>query len=94
MLEGAFWGDLFANPPALYACYSASNAAHSRLLKRDCAAGHLDENGIPEDCDIIHIVGTCDSACQTMNAPGTFYPSCTPDGGKTWTDKVVTIFLP
>ena len=93
MLEGAFWGNLYTDPPELYACHYATNDAHSRSKLRDCAAGHI-VNSVPQDCGIIHIVGTCDTACQTINAEGTFYPSCRPDSGAAWTDQVITVFLP
>jgi hypothetical protein len=92
-IEGAFWGSLFTGSPQVYACYSAPNAAHSRSKMRDCAAGHVDENGIPQDCGIIHIVGTCESVCEPMKKEDRFYPSCTSDGGATWTDQVITVFL-
>jgi hypothetical protein len=93
MLEGAFWGNLFTLSPELYACHHGPNDAHSRAATRDCAAGHLDANSIPQDCGIIHIVGDCDSVCKPMDTAGSFYPRCRPDIGAPWVDQVVTVFL-
>ncbi|WP_437589571.1 hypothetical protein [Sorangium sp. So ce1000] len=93
MEEGAFWGDLFANPPRLYACYKEPNVEGARALSRDCAAGLPDPEGGVRECPNIHIVGSCDLACDPLSTTGGYRPSCTDDRGESWS-AVITTFLP
>ncbi|WP_437743003.1 hypothetical protein WMF39_47115 [Sorangium sp. So ce1504] len=93
MEEGAFWGDLFATPPRLYACYNESNVESSRALSRDCAAGLPEPGGGVRECPNIHIVGSCDLACDALGAADGYRPSCTDDRGESW-PAVITTFLP
>jgi hypothetical protein len=93
MEEGAFWGNLFANPPRLYACYKESNVESSRALSRDCAAGLPEPEGGVRECPNIHIVGSCDLACGALSAIGGYRPSCVDDRGESW-PAVITTFLP
>jgi hypothetical protein len=95
--EGAFWGNLFAPTPWLKACHYGPNVTHSRELLRDCAAGHLEPNGSIQECGIIDIVGSCDTACDSLDTPHLFHPKCFEDPNaalKVKTGQVITIFLP
>jgi len=96
MLEGAFWGDVFASPPRAFACYHAPNVAHSRSLLRDCATGHpAPITGVPQDCGVVHVVGSCADHCSSSPASqGVLYTSCAADPGGAWTSRVITIYLP
>ncbi|WP_437608715.1 hypothetical protein WMF20_48205 [Sorangium sp. So ce834] len=91
--EGAFWGDLFASTPRLYACYNASNAESSRDHSRDCATGLPDPEGGVRECPNIHIVGSCDLVCGPLHAASGYRPSCTNDRGES-SSAVITTFLP
>ncbi|CAN98902.1 hypothetical protein predicted by Glimmer/Critica [Sorangium cellulosum So ce56] len=93
MEEGAFWGNLFATPPRLYACYNESNVESARALSRDCAAGLPEPGGGVRECPNIHIVGSCDLACDAPGAADGYRPSCTDDRGESWS-AVITTFLP
>jgi hypothetical protein len=92
MNEGAFWGNLFASTPYVYACHYGPNKAYSRSQSRDCAAGHLLTDGSIAECGMIEIVGACESVCEPMTEQGKFYPSCTAPGGDANT-AVITTFL-
>ncbi|WP_437480964.1 hypothetical protein WME75_36635 [Sorangium sp. So ce1014] len=84
-VEGAFWGDLFAETPYLRACYNEANAEASRAAQRDCAAGSVDEPGDDvEPCGMIEIVGSCQDHCSKLHPPGQYHKDCEdPDSGKT-----------
>jgi hypothetical protein len=94
--EGAFWGNLFADPPRLYACDHGPNNDHSRDLLRECAAGHVVEPWSIEECGIIDIVGRCDLVCEPLHPNGVYHPSCddTPGDEQPASSKVITVFLP
>jgi hypothetical protein len=95
--EGAFWGNLFAPTPWLKACHFGPNVTRSRELLRDCAAGHLGPNGSIQECGIIGIVGSCDTACDSLDTSNLFHPKCFEDPSaatKVKTTQVITIFLP
>ncbi|WP_437645617.1 hypothetical protein [Sorangium sp. So ce362] len=80
-VEGAFWGDLFAETPYLRACYNEANVEASRAARRDCAAGSGDE---AEPCGMIEIVGSCQDHCSKLHPPGQYYKDCDdPDSDKT-----------
>ncbi len=90
--EGAFWGNLFASTPYLRACYQVEHAAHSRALLRDCAAGHLEQNGSVSACGMISLLGDCDLLCAKLDAEGAT-PEChDPTHGPT--PYVLTTALP
>lgn len=93
MEEGAFWGDVFADPPQLYACHKSANIANSRSHLRECAAGHVVDGGPPTECAYISILGDCDTLCATLNSTGLYRPSCNDGIGGT-TTNVITTFLP
>jgi len=94
-VEGAFWGNLFAPSPYLYACYNEKTIANSRANQRDCAAGHLSGSSTLE-CGPIHIVGACKSVCQKLNGAGQYYPSCVerPGVSTVTTKTIITTALP
>lgn len=93
LVEGAFWGNLFAPSPRLRSCYVGTDAANSRAWKRDCAAGHLDGLGGTQDCGIIEVVGDCTDLCDPLDPGGQFFASChDPELGPT--GVVVTTALP
>src|SRR5262249_23958179 len=92
--EGAFWGNVFAPTPRLYACHVPSNDDNSRAQSRACAAGHLSDSGVSKDCGIIHVVGACADLCQKPYSWLKYQPQCwsSPDGtGRT--GSVITTFL-
>lgn len=102
--DGAFWGNLFTSSPAVFACNNPSAASHARSLLRDCAVGHLDAQGVPQECGMIHIVGSCATYCQGLDAIGIFHARCVSnlegDGflapylpNSTATTAAITVFL-
>ena len=91
--EGAFWGNLFAPTPKLYACHAAANVSYARSLQRDCAAGHVDGQDVVE-CGIIEIVGTCEDSCDPLTTSGQYHPRCGDPAQPTQkTGHVITVFL-
>ncbi|MRG95761.1 hypothetical protein [Polyangium spumosum] len=95
-IEGAFWGNLWGSSPAIYACYKRENVANSRAFARDCAAGHLRNDGTIEECGMIDIVGPCDTFCSTQKGDP-YYQSCIDQprkAGKGSTQMLVTTALP
>ena len=95
-LEGAFWGNLFSATPHLRACHYPSGDANARARLRDCAAGHLTDLGSAIPCGMIRLVGACSTVCDPMASGSTYYPGCAgdPASGDTWTNRVVTTYLP
>jgi hypothetical protein len=95
-VEGAFWGNLWTNPPSLYACYNSANVANSRAHLRDCAAGHLNPDGTIAQCGIINIVGSCSSTCKKYSHSRGYYEDCRKNPGvnNKRTDLVITTALP
>lgn len=93
MEEGAFWGDLFADTPRLYACNYGPNKSHSRSQLRDCAAGHLNELLQEENCGMIQIVGDCESHCDPLHPNGVYRPSCWAWVSWLSTSQVISVFL-
>jgi hypothetical protein len=101
MIEGAYYGDMFANPPVLYTCSGGHDAAAAQL-GRECVAG-----GCP---GVIVPAGRCDDVCVetytgdaagspsfTASAPGGTsnrwgFSGCKDPGGKTWSN-VITVFI-
>ena len=89
-IEGAFWGNAFASPTRLYACYKTMNVAHSRAMNRVCSSG-LPSGQTTTECAGIKVLGDCDDLCTGVSATTGFYGSCTgPDGT---TSQVMTVFL-
>jgi hypothetical protein len=93
--EGAFWGNLFTASPAVYACNYAPNKSYAYSKKRDCAAGHLLDNGSTTECGIIHVVGPCSTYCAPLTSTTLYHPSCATDpaNSATATGRAITIFL-
>jgi hypothetical protein len=87
-VEGAFWGNLFTEQPAVFACHYSPNDENSREHLRDCAAGHIDDGGNVQPCGIIQIAGACETICFQTRAGDGHYDSC---GSAA---KPITIFLP
>ncbi|WP_232379771.1 hypothetical protein [Polyangium fumosum] len=96
-VEGAFWGNLWGASPAIYTCYNSATVANSRAWSRDCATGHLRDDGTIEECGMIDIVGPCSSVCAALNGGGQYYPSCVEKPyvtGSASTKLVITTALP
>jgi hypothetical protein len=75
--EGAFWGNLFTDSPAVYACDDVADDANSRSQDRVCAAGYVTQNGGIESCGIIQRLGSCDTYCEPLIGDGgQYYPAC------------------
>lgn len=99
--EGAFWGNLFSDSPAVYACDDVDNDENSRSLHRVCAAGYVDAEGDVESCGIIQRLGSCATYCEPLTGDGgQYYPACatTPilDGGDqalSLTSQPIAVFL-
>jgi hypothetical protein len=92
-VEGAFWGNLFGAYPALYTCFEPGNIARARLAHRDCAAGHLDENGQPVECGIINIVGSCTDVCGNLDPHERWYTACAEPGAPS-RQSAIAVALP
>jgi hypothetical protein len=92
--EGAFFGNVFTESPAVYACYNASNVAHSHSLFRDCASGHVDAGGAVVDCGPVQVLGDCADYCAPLDAAGLYHPSCASVVGGSSLVNVVTTYLP
>ncbi|WP_437675627.1 hypothetical protein [Sorangium sp. So ce131] len=95
--EGAFWGNLFTSPPRLFACYNDANVENSRALGRDCAAGRPAPAGGSSECANIHIVGSCDLACDARDVSTEYrrrYRSGCGAGPDGPSSAVITTFLP
>ncbi|MFT3765830.1 MAG: hypothetical protein QM820_09965 [Minicystis sp.] len=75
-IEGAFWGNLFSDKPYLHSCYRDENVDHSRAAQRECAAGHVRDDGRIEECGAIHIVGSCTNVCRKLWKDGGYYTEC------------------
>ncbi|WP_437734645.1 hypothetical protein [Sorangium sp. So ce1335] len=84
--EGAFWGNLFSDTPALYTCHVPDNLERSRARSRSCATGHDTGAGVV-GCGIIQRTGDCSSACSAAGDPAMGYAACS---GST---EVITTFL-
>ncbi|WP_434045205.1 MULTISPECIES: hypothetical protein [Sorangium] len=84
--EGAFWGNLFSDTPALYTCHVPDNLERSRARSRSCATGH-DTGSTVVGCGIIQRTGDCSSVCSTAGDPAMGYAAC--NGSK----EVITTFL-
>jgi hypothetical protein len=91
--EGAFWGTLFGSAPAVYSCYSPLTTSHSRALSRVCAAGHVDDDGLVQDCGRIRIVGPCTLSCALPLLNGDGYYNCSSSLLGSRIKEVMTIFL-
>ncbi|MDC0741261.1 hypothetical protein [Polyangium mundeleinium] len=96
-VEGAFWGNLWGASPAIYACYNSATVENSRAWSRDCATGHLRDDGTIEECGMIDVVGPCSSVCASLNGGGQYYPFCVEKpyaAGNANTKLVITTALP
>ncbi len=96
--EGAFWGNLYTNSPALYACDVPGNDANSRLALRVCAAGYIAQPGNPpRGCGVIQRLGPCNTYCDAANPSSLGHPDCYSDPSNkegTMTQNTITVFLP
>ncbi len=87
-LEGAFWGNIFQDPPTLSACHLEANIDSSINSQRICATGLSDGSTITS-CGIINIVGECnmDSLCTGRDRDSDPFTQCGGSG------HVITAFL-
>jgi len=96
-VEGAFWGNLWGSSPTIYSCYNSATVANSRAWQRDCATGHVRDDGTIEECGLIDVVGPCNTVCASLNGGGQYYPFCVEkpySAGNANTKYVVTTSLP
>ncbi|WP_438017889.1 hypothetical protein WMF18_01825 [Sorangium sp. So ce315] len=84
--EGAFWGNLFSDTPALYTCHVPDSLERARARGRSCATGQDTGSGVV-GCGIIQRTGDCASACSAAGDPAVGYAAC---NGST---EVITTFL-
>lgn len=90
--EGAFFGNLFGTTQAIYSCDDPTHANPARARYRDCAVGHLNDNGSISNCGIIQRLGSCSSWCADPDPTDGYYPNCDdPQGNER--KEVVTVFL-
>jgi hypothetical protein len=75
-VEGAFWGNLFASTPSLYACYDPANAANSNADNRVCATGYTEADGQVAPCGMITLTGPCDEQCDWFDEQAQLYLGC------------------
>jgi hypothetical protein len=83
-VEGAFFGDLFATTPLLFACGNRSWSPYSSNSLRMCA---LSSDGRTTDCGFTY-AGACTTACSDKTAP---FGSCV--GGSSVYLEVITVNL-
>ncbi|MFT3769247.1 MAG: hypothetical protein QM820_27730 [Minicystis sp.] len=96
-VEGAFWGNIFAEHPHLYACYNASNASIAHADARVCATGVLGPAGGLIPCGPITLTGPCAEECPTYGNWSGYYAACNDTPSLAWsgtTSAVITTFLP
>jgi hypothetical protein len=91
--EGAFWGNVFSDPPTAYACDVPANDAHSQSLYRTCSFPFTNDQGNLVTCGIVQPVGSCATVCNAFSPEG-FYRGCSAGAGQASYARVVTIFLP
>ncbi|WP_197041414.1 hypothetical protein [Chondromyces apiculatus] len=92
--EGAFWGNLFTNPPTAFACYDQHGVAYARQRQRACAAGHVNDQGAIESCGMIQIVGSCQHHCVSNGDSLGFWGGCTSSAPRpSYSFNVITVFL-
>lgn len=92
-LEGAYFGDMFADPPTLYTCRGTGYTSEVNT-GRACSI-------TSGTCSPVMHVGDCDAVCssETRSVNGTDFPvyyNCDPDGVATGVDpfaEVTTIYL-
>jgi hypothetical protein len=92
ILEGAFWGNLFATTPQIYSCYTSANIQASRDQQRVCAAGYLTTSGTAF-CDYIVSRGDCSVVCQEDDAETLGYASCGTATNPTESRFAITTYL-
>ena len=86
--EGAFYGNLFSDPPIAYACKGEGKDFGPSRQKRVCTDA---TNSIFTRCDMI-LTGTCTEVCTSENVMDHYVTHC--KGGDQIFDEVVTTFLP
>jgi hypothetical protein len=87
--EGAFYGNLFANPPAIYACSGVSNLK-GKLAKEQRVCTEPTHESQTSRCGIV-LTGSCSQACSSYDAQQGFFTHCA-GGGRSYSE-VVTVFL-
>lgn len=93
-VEGAFVGNLFTSNPHIYSCYYDANIALARSQDRDCAAGHVDENGDVVDCGPIEVLGSCADWCHNLDNHERWYHDCDDPADSTSTGAAIVVALP
>jgi len=88
--EGAFYGNLFADPPVLYAC-AGSGGVQSAPTKRLRVCTDANENGTAMNRCGMEMTGSCAQVCDAHDEHQGFYRGCS--GGGHRYDEVVTVFL-
>ena len=91
--EGAFWGDLFSASPSLYACSYDPDDSYSRSKMRDCAAGHLDSQGVLQSCGMVQLVGSCDTHCDALQGTARYHAQCATTVGGAPVGQIVSTYL-
>jgi hypothetical protein len=88
--EGAFYGNLFANPPAIYACRGAGGLKRARAKEQRVCTEASQDDSQTSRCGIV-LTGGCSQACSSRDAQQGFFTHCA-GGGQSYSE-VVTVFL-
>jgi hypothetical protein len=88
-VEGAFFGDIFATPQAIYACGNRTWSAVGTNSLRMCALSQSGTVGSTTDCGFTY-AGRCATACLDTTAP---FGTCR-GGGVTFAEAITINLLP
>lgn len=88
--EGAFYGNLFANPPAIYACHGAGGIKEAPARERRVCTDASEDDSRTNRCGIV-LTGICSQVCGSRDTKQGFFTHC--DGGGQSYSEVVTVFL-
>jgi hypothetical protein len=86
--EGAFWGNVFADKPELFACSNETNVENSYASLRFCSTGFPVPDGSTISCGPLRNVGSCGRWCEVDPAHPDEFRVCGRDR------EVLSVYLP
>jgi hypothetical protein len=86
--EGAFWGNIFAEEPELFACTNRANVQNSYANLRFCSTGFPVPDGSTISCGPLRNVGSCSARCEVSSRHPDEFRACFGN------QEVLSIFLP
>jgi hypothetical protein len=86
--EGAFWGNIFAEEPELFACTNRANVQNSYAKLRFCSTGFPVPDGSTISCGPLLHVGSCSKRCAVNPAHPDEFRTCL------GFHEVLSVFLP